>query len=546
MDEAKVPSAYGDETKSAEAHGEPVPEEGGTAVTSNGLQRKLQARHIQMIAIGSNIGTGLFIGSGKALHTGGPLALVLGFIMISLSLTVMMQCLGEMAVVIPVSGSFTRYASRFYDPSLGFAMGWQYWLAWVAVFGAESSAFVLLINFWDDNSNLTPLWISIFLMINFAIHVCPVRVFGEVEFWVSAMKVIAVVVFIIVVWAVMGGAGPNGHKHGAEYWHLEGLDNGLHNGFKGLAAVFVTAAFAAGGTEMVGIVAGEAQNPRYNLPRAIRTLMWRIFLFYVVSMLFLTFVVPYNEDGLLGTSNANSSPFVLAIKSAGIKVLPHILNAVVMVCVCSVGSTSVYIASRTLKGMAEDGFAFKFFARTDRHGRPYVALIFSGAVCTILAYLNCSSTGATVFGWFSAISGMAFFIAWLVIIASNWRFHAALKAQNDDTLERRFAFRAFGWPWLSIAAFIAIFFMVVCQFIVSVWPIHKKSSASTFFSNYIGVPIFLVMWAGYKVIYRPKWQKLTEVDLQTGRREEDPEEIAMLEHYHSLSRWQRAVSYLHF
>ncbi|KAI9852632.1 MAG: hypothetical protein M1838_000080 [Thelocarpon superellum] len=517
-----------------------------SSVTPSGLQRKLQARHIQMIAIGSNIGTGLFIGSGKALHTGGPLSLVLAFFLIAISLTIMMQCLGEMAVVIPVSGSFTRYATRFYDPALGFAMGWQYWLAWIAVFGAESSAFVLLINFWDMNPALTPLWISIFLVINLMIHLAPVRVFGEVEFFVSALKVVAVVTFIIVVWAIMGGAGPTGHKHGGEFWRLEGLDHGIHNGFKGLAAVFVTAAFAVGGTEMVGVVAGEAQHPRHNLPRAIRTLMWRIFIFYIVSMLFLTFVVPYNEPGLIGTTNANSSPFVLAIKDAGIQVLPHIFNAVVMVCVCSVGSTSIYISSRTLQAMSEDGFAWSFFGRVDRRGRPYVALIFSGAMATVLAYLNCSSTGAIVFSWFSAISGMAFFIAWLVIIASNWRFRAALKAQNDDTLDRRFAFKQILFPWLSIFAFVAISFMVVCQFIVSVWPIGAEPSASNFFSNFIGVPIFLIMWAGYKILYRTKWKKLTEVDLQTGRREEDPTEIDILEVHAAMTTKEKIMSYFHF
>lgn len=128
-------------------------------------------------------------------------------------MTIMMQCLGEMAVVIPVSGSFTRYVTRFYDPSLGFAMGWQYWLAWVSVFGAEAAAFRILIDYWYRNESLTPLWISIFLVINLAIHVCPVRVFGEVEFVVSAIKVVSVILFIVVTWCIMGGAGPTGEVH---------------------------------------------------------------------------------------------------------------------------------------------------------------------------------------------------------------------------------------------------------------------------------------------------------------------------------------------
>lgn len=233
----------------------------------------------------------------------------------------------------------------------------------------------------------------------------------------------------------------------------------MHNGFRGLAAVFVTAAFAAGGTETVGVVAGEAQNPRYNIPRAVRTLMWRVFIFYVVSMLFLTFVVRYDADTLVGGSNAHSSPFVLAVSNAGIPAFSDLLNAIIMVCVVSVGSTSIYTSSRTLKGLAEEGFAFSCFKKTDKQGRPYVALTFSAAVGIVLCYLNCSSTGAIVFGWFTSISGLAFFIAWLVIIACNWRFHAALNAQSDDSLQRRFAFRATGWPYLSILGFVLILFM---------------------------------------------------------------------------------------
>lgn len=143
------------------------------------------------------------------------------------------------------------------------------------------------------------------------------RVFGEVEFYVSALKVLTIVVVIIVMWAIMGGAGPDGQKHGAEYWHLPGLQDGLANGFGGLASVFANAAFAMGGAEIVGVVAGETQQPRFNLPRATRTLLWRLVIFYIISTLFLTFVVPYNDDNLIGASNANSSPFVIAIRDAG-------------------------------------------------------------------------------------------------------------------------------------------------------------------------------------------------------------------------------------
>ncbi|KAH7063697.1 AAT family amino acid transporter, partial [Macrophomina phaseolina] len=478
----------------------------------HGVQRKLKARHIQMIAIGSNIGAGLFIGSGKGLHNGGPLSLIIGFVCLSFVLTIMMQCLAEMAVVLPVSGSFTRYASRFYDRSLGFAVGWQYWLCWIAVFGAESSALLLgrkcPHQLLERRHALDAAVITIFVVINLCIHFAPVRVFGEVEFVVSTLKILAVITFLVVIWVIMGGGGPDGRVHGAEYWHRPGLENGIANGFYGFAAVFVTAAFATGGTEMVGVVVGEAQHPRHNLPRAVRMLMWRICVFYQRPRVRLR----ARDRG-----------------GGGIGALPDLLNAVVMACVVSMGSTAVYISSRVLRGLAEEGFAPAVLARTDRLGRPYMALAASGAVGVVLAYMNCSSTGAVVFGWFSSVSGLTFFFAWLTIIGCNWRFHAAAKAQGDGIMDQRYQFRATCWPWLSIVAFVMIVFMIICQFAVSVKPIGSPASAETIFANFLGGPTFFLFCAVHKAIYRTKTVPLKEIDLETERRDVDPEEEAKLE-----------------
>ena len=504
-----------------------------------------------MIAIGSNIGTGLFIGSGAALQRGGPAALIAAFLLIGITLFIMMQALGEMAVIFPVSGSFTRYATRFIDPALGFAMGWQYWLCWVSVFAAEATAANILVQYWTSDVH-TAVWISIFILINLAIHLFPVRVFGEVEFVVSTLKVISVLVFIVVIWVIMAGGGPTGRKYGGEYWVDPGA---LANGFHGLASVFVTAAFACGGTEMVGIVSGETQNPRYNLPRAIRTLMWRILIFYITSLLFVTFVVPSTHPDLLGGKNAGSSPFVIAIKTAGIRVLPDILNAVVLICVCSVGSVSIYISSRVLVALAEDGMAWIRFSQTDREGRPHYALIFTSVIGSGISYLNVDATGARVFNWFTSLSGMAFFLAWLVIIASNFRFHAAMRTQGLASWKsERFAYTATLWPWLPLAAFLAVLGMVCCQFYVSLYPVGAPAgwtpNAETFLGGFIGVLIFLVMWAGAKIVMWRTWGwgfvKLDEVDLKSGRRETDPTEMRMLEEYEALGWGRKVLSYVHF
>lgn len=289
--------------------------------------------------------------------------------------------------------------------------------------------------------------------------------------------------------------------------------------------------------------------------------MWRIFGFYVIAMLFLTFVVQYNNEALIGGSKTNSSPFIQAIKGAGIPVLPDILNAVVMVCVCSVASSSVYIASRTLKTMADMGYAFRIFNKVDAQGRPWTALIFTAGVSIVLAYLNCSSTGSVVFSWFSAISGEAFFIVWMVFILCNWRFRRAVDVQKDELFKEPFAFQQLWYPWLPILSFVMFLFMLLSQVILSVWPINGQPSASQFFSDCLSLPLFLVMWAGHQLWSRKPLQNLVSrcrlvnclcadkvqqktIDLQSGRRHVSAWELEELRKRRSLKWYQKALSYL--
>jgi len=279
--------------------------------------------------------------------------------------------------------------------------------------------------------------------------------------------------------------------------------------------------------------------------------MWRILIFYITSLLFITFVVPSNHPSLLSpTRDVAASPFVIALQEAGISVLPDLLNAIVLISVCSVGSVSIYMASRVLVSLAEDAMAPRIFARTDRAGRPRHALIFSGIISSGISYLNVSSTGATVFGWFTSLSGMAFFLAWLTIISSNFRFHKAMAVQGKEGwMKERFAYRATFHPWLPAVAFLTVAFMIGCQFYVSLYPVGGVGGPDpkVFFGGFIGVPIFLVMWAGWKVVNR-QWGfvPLEKMDLVTGKQEENAEERELLEKYAALSRWEKALTYVHF
>jgi yeast amino acid transporter len=289
-------------------------------------------------------------------------------------------------------------------------MGWNYAMQWLVVLPLELTAAGITVNYWNSGVNVG-VFITIFLVVVVIINLCGVRGYGEAEFVFSITKVIAVIGFIIVSVVIDCGGGPQGGYLGAATWHNPGA---LANGFKGVCTVFVTAAFAFGGTELVGLAAAEAEDPRKTLPRATKQVFWRITIFYIVSLFLVGLIVPYTNPQLLnGTSSVDvkASPFVIAIQNAGIKVLPSIMNAVILISVLSVGNSSTYGSTRTIAALAEIGQAPKIFAYIDKKGRPLVSLIvalaFSG-----LAYINIAPVGATVFNWLLALSGLSSFFTW--------------------------------------------------------------------------------------------------------------------------------------
>lgn len=272
--------------------------------------------------------------------------------------------------------------------------------------------------------------------------------------------------------------------------------------------------------------------------------------FYVVTVTLVTILVPSDDPNLLGGTNVNASPLVIAVKRAGIKTLPDILNAIILICVMSVGTSSLYAASRMLMYLSSVKMAPKIFSRTDRAGRPITALLLTSVVGIGLSFLNVSNTGAVVFGWFSSLSGTAFFIFWLDIFLCNWRWRAAQKAQGVNMIGERFAYTQWGYPYAPIAGFILVFFMLVCNGYTSIWPLAGSPNATNFFANYLGVPVFIAMWAGWKLWSRTWWLciKSSDVDLEVDRRylSDHPEEEKFLEDYATLPKWKRFLSYVNF
>ena len=363
-------------------------------------------------------------------------------------------------------------------------MGWDYALSWLVVLPFELTAAGITIEFWRQDLNVG-IWITIFLIFLIGIQLFGVRGYGEgwsniaapetkscqsgvltlllVEFILGVIKVTAIIGFIILGIVIdCGGVStdPRGYI-GAHYWHDPGA---FRNGFKGFCSVFVTAAFAFGGTELVGLAAAEAADPRKSLPKATKQVFWRITFFYVISLFIVGLIVPSNSDQLLGSSGADTkaSPFVLAIKTAGIKGLPSVFNAVITISVISVANSCTFASTRTMQALAASGMGPAFLAKIDKKGRP-VACIIIQLLFGLLAFINEAKVGSTVFTWLLSLSGLAYFFVWASICLSHIRFRHGWKVQGHslDELPYRASFGVIGSYigfGLNMIALIATFY----------------------------------------------------------------------------------------
>ncbi|WFD07563.1 hypothetical protein MVES1_002930 [Malassezia vespertilionis] len=500
------------------------------------LKRRLEGRHIQFIALGGGIGTGLFIGSGHTLNTGGPAFLVVDFIIVSVMLICMVFALGELAAVLPVSGAFSTYASRFVDHSWGFAVGWIYYLQWLVIAPLEFTASVIIIEYWDTRG----IWIMIFILVLTAINFFGVRGYAEFEFCATFLKVITVIILIIVLIVIDCGGSPSGNYLGAHTWHDPGP---INNGFKGFCSVFTTAAFAFAGTELVGLAAAETKEPRKVLPKAATQIVFRIVVFYVLSLFLVSLVVPYDDPALTGGSSSydpRQSPFVVAVNIGGLKNLAHFVNAIIIVSTLSVANSAIYAGSRTLQALAEHGHAPKVFKYVDREGRPLYAVILSlafGALAFVM-YAG-TDTEETVFAWLLGISGLSNIFSWASICLCHIRFRAAWRKQG-------YTLRQLPWKsplgvYGSIVGLVINILVIAANVYVSAFPpgegtMTPHDRAFNFFENSLSLPVIIVFYVVHKIIYRSPFARTENMDIHTGRREEVDEELLEQERAEARAR----------
>ncbi|KAK6456794.1 amino acid permease [Scheffersomyces xylosifermentans] len=485
------------------------------------LARRLKSRHLQMIAIGGSIGTGLFIGSGYSLNNGGPGGLLIGYLLVGYAMLCVIYGLGELSVQFPVSGSFNAYFTRFVDSSWGFTLGLLYACSWLVSFPSELIACSMTIQYWNTSVN-PAVWVAVFYVVIVSINFFGVKGYGEAEFVLSMIKVLAVIGFLIVGVCIICGVGTGGYI-GGRYWHDPGAFN---HGFKGVCSVFIGAAFSFGGIELVALAAAETRNPRKSLPRATKQVFWRVTIFYILTAIIIGFLVPFDDERLLDGSTSEditASPFVIAIQNGGINVLPHIMNAVILVAVISVGNSSVYGCSRTLASLAVQGLIPSIFGYIDRAGRPMVAIMFTNLI-GLLGFLVASENQDTVFTWFFSICSLSSFFTWIAICFTHLRWRWALAAQGRSLDEVAFIspLGKFG----SYSGILILSLIVVGEIWVSIWPIGYPADVVQFWENCLSLPLLIAMIIAHKTYHRT-WNhlmvKLEDIDLDTGRRDIDVE-----------------------
>ena len=428
------------------------------------LTRGLKNRHLQMIALGGAIGTGLFYGSASTIKLAGP-AISLSYLIGGCVIFFIMRMLGEMAVDNPVSGSFSSYANTYCHEFVGFISGWNYWMNYVIVSMVELTAVGIYINYWLPD---VPQWLSalICLVVITLINLINVRIYGEFEFYAAIVKVVAICCMILFgLFLIFTDMGPFPQNF-SNLWSHGGY---LPNGWWGLALSLVVVMFSFGGIELIGITAGEAAEPSKSIPKAINQVIWRILIFYIGTLLVLMTLYPWDQVG------QEASPFVQIFDKIGVPAAANLLNIVVLTAAVSVYNSAIYSNSRMLYGLAQQGNAPKFLLKLSGHGVPVRGIFISSGITLIAVVLNYLFPGK-VFMYLLSIAVAAVLVSWFIIIITHIRFR---RAKMREGKAASLHFKSIGYPiinYFCIAFLVFIAFMMyqipdtqMALYILPVW-----------------------------------------------------------------------------
>ncbi len=453
-------------------------------VEQQGLHRDLKERHIRLIGLGTCIGVGLFLGSSAAIKLAGP-AVMLAYLIAGLFIYVVMRALGEMCVHNPVAGSFSRYAHDYLGPMAGFVSGWNYWFLWIVTCLAEITAVAIYMGVWFPD--VSPwIWAMSSLFVMIAINLLSVKVFGEFEFWFSLIKVVTIISLIVIGFGmIVFGIGNSGVPLGiSNLWEHGGF---MPHGIFGVMMAFQMVTFAYGGIEIIGLTAGEAKNPEKTIPQAIRSVPWRILLFYVGAIFVILSIYPWNAEG-------QGSPFVSTFEALGIKSAAGIINFVVITAALSSCNGGIYSTGRMLMNLTDQKQAPKFFGKTTLQGVPRRALLLTMVMLFLGVLLNYLAP-AKVFIWLTAIAATGNITTWILILLAQIKFRRSLTKAESDAC----GFKMPGWPFTSYAALAFMFFVLGVMAYVE----------DTRFAVMAGIGWLVYLAIVYLTVYRKKLSTTT-------------------------------------
>ena len=453
--------------------------------SSGHLERQLKNRHIQLIALGGTIGTGLFLGSAGIIESAGP-GVLLGYAIGGLIIFLIMRFLGEMLVEEPSAGSFSHFANNYLSRFAGFLSGWNCVALYVLVGMIELTACGKFVQFWWPQ---IPVWATaavLFVLIN-AVNFINVKAYGEFEFWFALIKIVAVIA-MIATGIYLLSTTPTPTQTVRNLWEQGGF---LPNGISGLVMAFAFIMFAFGGVEMLGFAAAETDQPRKVIPKAINQLMVRVLVFYVGSMAVLLSLTPWTDlvaQLKAGGDTYSSSPFVLVFAGIGEHMAANVLNFVILTATLSVYNSMVYSTSRLLYGMAQEGNAPKSLAEVNQRGVPVKAIVYPGiltALCVVLNYVAPSG----VIEMLMSLIVAALVITWTIIILTHLRYRKVHDAKGTP--------RSFRAPFAPFSNYLCLAVMALVVVVMALTPSIRSSAYA--------IPVWIgVVYAVYRAIVRTK------------------------------------------
>ncbi|MCX7970437.1 MAG: amino acid permease [Negativicutes bacterium] len=415
------------------------------------LKRGMKSRHLMMLSIGGTIGTGLFVGAGQTIAQAGPLGAVIAYVAGGMVMFLVLLCLAEMAVYSPVSGSFQTYASRYISPTIGFVTGWLYWLNWAIAAAAAFTAAGIIAH------NLLPQvavwqWCGLFGLLIAGLNLISVRAYGETEFWFAGIKVVAIIVFVLSSFAF--AVGWIGNEGAIGVGNLRSAGSLFPNGGVAVFLTIISVIYSFQGAELVGIAAGECEDPTRTMPRVIKGLGVRIILFYVLTMVALALTVPFAEAGVL------DNPFAQVFARVGLPAAALIMNLVILTSALSANNGALYACSRLLWAMAGEGMAPQIFRRLNRSGVPYAGLFFT-LVTSMFCLLTEEYAADSVYLWLMAATSLLGTLVWMIIAWSQLNFRRLLRRRGE---EEKLLFRT---PWFPVIPVVSL--LANAAVVASLW-----------------------------------------------------------------------------